>query len=138
MFKKCTNCGYIWKNREDFLADPDIEIIGYQALFEEIKDGLFLFNHMCETTLATNVIDFNDLYKGPVFDMSLADTDECSKECYDINNLDACGARKLNTKVLSLPKIFSHYLKIKERQKCVRIKFRLLANIFTFEVQILS
>jgi hypothetical protein len=47
---------------------------------------------MCETTLATNVIDFNDLYKGPVFDMSLADTDECSKECYDINNLDACGA----------------------------------------------
>jgi hypothetical protein len=81
MFKKCTNCGYIWENREDFLADPDIEIIGYQALFKEIKDGLFLFNHMCETTLATNVIDFNDLYKGPVFDMSLADLDACGAEC---------------------------------------------------------
>jgi hypothetical protein len=115
MFKKCTNCGYIWKNREDFLADPDIEIIGYQALFEEIKDGLFLFNHMCETTLATNVIDFNDLYKGPVFDMSLADTDECSKECYDINNLDACGAECKYAYVRDIIQIIKNWPKIKHK-----------------------
>ena len=120
MFKKCPLCEHIWENREDFLADPDLEIIGYQPTFDKIKDGLFLFNHVCKTTLAIRVMKFDDLYKGPIYDMSLSDTDECSKLCHDINNLDVCGSeckyayvrdiiqiiktgRKLNTKVLRLP-----------------------------------
>ena len=93
MFKKCTSCSCIWKNRQDFLADPDLKIIGYQASFDNVKDGLFLFNHVCETTLAIDVIKFDDLYKGPVYDMSLSDTDECSELCTDMNNLDACDAK---------------------------------------------
>jgi len=93
MFKKCTVCGQIWQNREDFLTDPDLVIIGYQASFNNIKDGLFMFNHVCRTTLATGVTDFDDLYKGPVYDMSLTGTDECSDLCHDINELEACNAK---------------------------------------------
>ena len=93
MFKKCTSCGHIWENREDFLADPDIKIIGYEASFEHIKHGLFLFNHVCKTTLAIEVINFDDLYTGPVYDMSLAGTDECSDFCHDMNKLEACSAQ---------------------------------------------
>jgi hypothetical protein len=29
MFKKCPLCEHTWKDRETFLVDPDVEIIGY-------------------------------------------------------------------------------------------------------------
>lgn len=94
MFKKCSMCSYPWKDREAFLADPDIEIIGYQASFEEgIQEGLFLFNHECKTTLALKVIIFDDLYQGPRYDMALTGSDECSGYCLDINELSACSAK---------------------------------------------
>ena len=92
MFKKCSSCGHPWTDREAFLADPDVEIIGYQASFEGIQDGLFLFNHLCRTTLALEVMKFDDLYTGPRYDMALADTDDCSGLCLDTNALDACSA----------------------------------------------
>ncbi|MBW2466896.1 MAG: hypothetical protein JRF02_06295 [Deltaproteobacteria bacterium] len=92
MFKQCTLCGHQWENREAFLADPDLEIIGYQVSFETIENGLFLFNHICETTLAIEVKKFDDLYKGPKYDMALTDTEECLSLCRDINALDTCSA----------------------------------------------
>ena len=93
MFKKCTLCGHIWESREAFLADQDLKIIGYQADFDIINGGLFLFNHVCETTLALDVKYFADLYTGPAYDTNLAGTDECSDLCIDINKLDACDAK---------------------------------------------
>ena len=44
-----------------FLGDPRIEIIGYQAHFEELKLGIFLFNHICKATLAIQVDKFKHL-----------------------------------------------------------------------------
>ena len=93
MFKQCTLCGHIWGNREEFLADPDLKIIGYQVSFENVKNGLFLFNHSCETTLAIEVMEFDDLYKGPKYDMSLVGTEECLELCHDVNNLKACSSK---------------------------------------------
>ena len=93
MFKKCSMCGQIWENREAFLDDPDLEIIGYQASFDNVKNGLFLYNHVCKTTLAMEVMEFDDLYKGPVYDLSLTGTDDCSDLCHDINELSVCGSQ---------------------------------------------
>ena len=93
MFKKCNMCGQIWENREDFLHDPDVEIIGYQASFDHIKNGLFMFNHVCTTTLAMEVMEFDNLYKGPRYDMSLTGTDDCANLCLDINELGTCASK---------------------------------------------
>ena len=92
MFKKCPLCEHSWKDRETFLADPDVEIIGYQASFDEIQDGLFLFNHLCRTTMALEVMRFDDLYNGTRYDMALTETDDCSGYCLDMNELSACSA----------------------------------------------
>jgi hypothetical protein len=92
MFKKCPLCGYPWQDRKTFLADPDIIIIGYQACLDDIKTGLFLFNHQCKTTMALEVLKFDDLYNGPKYDTVLTKTDECSGYCLDINELSACSA----------------------------------------------
>ena len=116
MFKQCPLCGNTWKNREAFLADPNLVIIGYQARLEKIKDGLFLFNHTCQTTLAMEVMEFDDLYQGPKYDVSLVDTDECSQFCVDMNNLDACGAECKYAYVRDIIQIIKNWPKMEQHR----------------------
>lgn len=91
-FKECPLCGFFWETRGGFLSDPNIKIIGYQACFERLKTGYFLFNHSCEGTLAVMVVDFGDLYDGPVFHVRKTGTDECSGYCLKRDELRACSA----------------------------------------------
>ena len=44
-FKQCTSCGFRWSTRDQFLEDPDLELVGYQVNFVELLTGFFLFNH---------------------------------------------------------------------------------------------
>ena len=90
MFKQCSVCQQTWHVREKFLADPGIEIIGYQVSFGEIKDGLFLFNHLCKTTLALKVKQFDDFCRGIRYDAEATGTDACSGYCLDMSDLRRC------------------------------------------------
>ncbi|MFO7748984.1 MAG: hypothetical protein R6V54_02700 [Desulfobacteraceae bacterium] len=90
MFKRCNNCGTEWKTRKAFLNDKDLVITGYQAHFEELTLGLFLFNHNCKTTLAIAAGEFQDLYRGPVFAERLTDSDQCPGYCLDQDELEPC------------------------------------------------
>ena len=90
-FKSCTVCDFTWKDRDSFLSDPDIEIIGYQVSFDSHHDGFFLFNHLCGTTLAVPVNMFGDLYHGPKYKNILSNDEQCPDHCLDENNLSSCG-----------------------------------------------
>jgi len=92
MFKRCNNCGTEWKTRKAFLNDKDLVITGYQAHFEKLTLGLFLFNHSCKTTLAVAAGEFQDLYKGPVFAERLTGSDQCPGHCLHQDELDPCPA----------------------------------------------
>jgi hypothetical protein len=92
-FKTCSSCYYPWVTRTDFLTDNDITLVGYQANFDELAAGLFLFNHGCGTTVSLPVSDFKNLYKGPVFRERLTGTDECPGYCLRKNKLDLCPAK---------------------------------------------
>jgi|GEM_PF-5705649 len=66
-FKTCS-CGASWKTYTDLVGDKDITIIGYQANFRNITEGLFLFNHeTCKSTLAIVVTEFLPMYKGKIY-----------------------------------------------------------------------
>ncbi len=93
VFKRCPLCGYPWDCRSSFLADPGIEIIGYQACFKELTAGFFLFNHSCTGTLAILVEEFEDLYVGPLFAERKTGTDECPEYCLRKEELARCPAR---------------------------------------------
>ncbi|MBC2716410.1 MAG: hypothetical protein HF978_13985 [Desulfobacteraceae bacterium] len=96
VFKKCTMCKFIWKERNKFLGDPKIEMIGYQADIENLEYGLFLFNHHnenCGSTIAVRVHQFKDLYDGPVYFQCLLGTEECHELCLHKNNLEPCPAK---------------------------------------------
>jgi hypothetical protein len=89
-FKKCTNCGFVWHNRADFINDDDVTIIGYQVLFDDLLSGLFLFNHFCKGTLSIEVSVFEDLYTGPVYTERATGTDACSGHCLHKSVLEPC------------------------------------------------
>ena len=93
VFKECPMCGSPWESRDDFLSDPCVEIIGYQACFKELTAGYFLFNHSCEGTLALLVEEFEDLYDGPVYEEQKTGTDECPQYCLRKEELAPCPAR---------------------------------------------
>ncbi|MDZ4198482.1 MAG: hypothetical protein U1E27_04260 [Kiritimatiellia bacterium] len=91
-FKVCS-CGARWSTREEFLKDPSIQLVGYQADFEDLRLGLFLFNHSaCRTTLALPAGLFRDLYDGPIFVKRATGGPTCQGYCLHRDNLDPCPA----------------------------------------------
>ena len=89
-FKICSKCGFVWPERAPFLSDPNLRLIGYQADFEELMAGTFLFNHVCKNTLAIKADDFQDLYDGPMFTERLEGTEECGGHCLHKDDLRPC------------------------------------------------
>lgn len=92
-FKQCPNCAQTWQNREEMLADPQVFIIGYQAHFQELEIGLFLFNHSCGTTFSIEARRFIDLYNGPVFKERKTGSPDCMGYCLKRDCLQPCPAK---------------------------------------------
>ena len=93
IFKECPNCGHKWKTRNDFLADKNVILIGYQAHFNELETGLFQFNHSCGTTFSVMAKDFRDLYDGPIFEDTKTGTRHCPGYCLKKSELAPCPAK---------------------------------------------
>lgn len=89
-FKKCNHCEASWAAREDFIHDPDVVLIGYQANFVNLEKGLFLFNHSCQSTLSVNVLAFSDMSSQPIFRQKKSGSDECSGFCLHKNDFRPC------------------------------------------------
>lgn len=90
LFKKCSMCGFEWHGRLSFLSDPKLRMIGYQANFEELMTGLFLFTHICGTSFSVPAEHFEDLSRGPIFLERLNGTEECPGYCLHKNELRPC------------------------------------------------
>lgn len=94
IFKKCPMCGQSWRSRDQFLEDPYIELVGYQASFRLMTEGFFLFNHLCRgATLALPAGKFLDLYNGPVFKERLIGTQTCPGHCLYQDDIEPCPAK---------------------------------------------
>lgn len=92
-FKICPHCGKAWPNRDVFLEDPGLEVIGYQVDFEAIERGLFLFNHHdCKTTLAIRAGSFKDFHLGPFFSERQTGSKSCPGYCLRQQALEPCPA----------------------------------------------
>jgi hypothetical protein len=92
-FKTCSNCGHLWNTRADFLGDPEVVAIGYQANFEWLKSGFFLFNHSrkdCRTTVSIEAQVFFDLFEGPLFEKRSVAPAACPGYCLHKDELRAC------------------------------------------------
>jgi hypothetical protein len=93
IFKRCPKCGVEWPTREAFLSDYSLETIGYQVSFEDLVEGIFLFQHSCGTSLGIAAGEFRSLYDGEVFQERATGTDKCPGFCLRIDELRACPAQ---------------------------------------------
>ena len=92
-FKTCPFCGHEWTTREVFLADADVDFIGYQSFINDGVLGLFLFNHLtCETTLTISVERFADLHEGEIY-KSREEYEEADPYCLSSAGGRECPAR---------------------------------------------
>ncbi len=91
VFKDCPHCGTRWPCRNQFLADPGLELVGYQVDFLDLRLGLLLFNHHpCGTTLAIRAESLEDLYDGPVYTKRQTGSEACQGHCLRRDDLDRC------------------------------------------------
>jgi hypothetical protein len=93
VFERCPSCETAWPTREDFLADPGVDLIGYRVSFADLLTGLFLFQHRCETLVTLHVGEFADLYEGPMFSIPRAGVMECPGYCLRMVDLRPCPVR---------------------------------------------
>jgi hypothetical protein len=89
-FKACSNCDQQWNSIEIFMQDPGIRLVGYMPTFDDLLRGLFLFNHVCGTTLACTVGQFEHLYDGPIYEINRHGDQECPGYCLNQSELSAC------------------------------------------------
>ena len=93
-FKICSSCGFIWNSRQQFLCDPQTELIGYQVNFRRINHGLFLFNHdSCKSTIAVKAEYFFDLYNGIIYQERQTGKKHCPGYCLHNSELSPCPAK---------------------------------------------
>ena len=90
LFKRCTVCNHEWQDRDSFILDPAIDLIGYQANPDNLNRGMYLFNHECGTTLAVYVETFLDLYQGPKYSLSMSSNNGCPGYCRIENYHSRC------------------------------------------------
>ncbi|MEW6520246.1 MAG: hypothetical protein AB1461_12620 [Thermodesulfobacteriota bacterium] len=110
-FKQCPSCRRTWVDYLDFLADPCLQLIGYQALFEKLSDGLFLFNHSCGTTLSIAVEALQHLYDGPVFPERVIGSESCPGLCLLKHETGPCPAECEGAHVRSIMQIIKQWRK---------------------------
>ena len=95
-FKECPSCHHAWREREEFLSDPTLRVVGYQANMANMMAGLFLFQHdvpECGTSLAIAAEEFADMHRGPIFEKCLYGTDRCPGYCMSSQSLLPCPAK---------------------------------------------
>ena len=94
VFKKCSACDKTWKTREEFLQDAEIDLVGYQSTFTMSKPGLFLFNHVCESTIAIFADVFEDMSDEEIYQSCDAHLDNhpehCCKSATGESELNSC------------------------------------------------
>lgn len=113
-FKACPCCGHEWSNLQAFLNDPTLHPGGYQAHFEDLAGGLFMFTHMisgCGTSLAVEVKRFLSLSDRPILSKKGEPGDNCPQHCMREGCLEPCPekcecnwVREVLTKINEWPK----------------------------------
>jgi len=95
IFKTCPCCAFTWASREEFLADPTLDLNGYQVSFKKLEEGMFLFTHNVDGCLSTMTImmgEFRDLYSGEVYQENKATLEGCPGYCLHKDQLSRCDA----------------------------------------------
>jgi len=87
-------CRKQWATRQEFLADPNLRLLGLQAVPHHADGNLLMFEHDCGTTVSVLAWRLRDLLppeqRGEEDLPSLYGSEQCSGFCNKLEELSAC------------------------------------------------
>jgi hypothetical protein len=105
--------GYVWRTREAFLDDPQVEIVGFQANCADLLLGLFLFNPLARgSTIAAPAELFRDPYDGFIYSKRATGTADCPEDCLRESERSVCPAECACAYVREILRIVRRWSKI--------------------------
>jgi len=92
-FQKCGSCGKAWNHWRDFILDPDVHLLGFQAISGLPDANLIVFEHRCGSTISVLTKRlrpfFPEIENEPPLPVLLG-SDTCNQYCRDVENLEIC------------------------------------------------
>ena len=91
-FKVCGSCRRPWRSWEEFAADPDVRLLGLQAVINVPDASVLVFEHRCGSSISVLTRRLRHLLPPatgselPV----LRGTDQCARHCFDLGDHARC------------------------------------------------
>jgi len=91
-FKVCGSCSRPWYSWEDFVADPQLRLLGLQAVTRVPDANLLVFEHRCGSSVSLltkrlqHLVPDHPAAAWP----SLRGTDQCRRHCLSLADHDRC------------------------------------------------
>ncbi len=92
LFKVCNGCGKRWQTAEQFILDPSLQLVMYQAVFGEVEYGLFVLTHdvpECQSSISVSVGMFRGLVPRDHQESGFLDP-KCEDRCFSQMDLAPC------------------------------------------------
>ena len=90
--KVCGSCGRPWRSWDDFLGDPQLRLLGLQAVARVPDANLLVFEHRCGSSVSLLTKRLRHLIPEHPADAwpSLRGTDQCRRHCLSLEDHEAC------------------------------------------------
>ncbi len=94
-FQACGACRRVWLTWDDFVLDPDIRLLGLQAVISHPHVNLLVFEHACGSSISILARRLRHLLPAPALGAPasrLLGTQECRGHCRRLEDIDSCDA----------------------------------------------
>ncbi len=101
LFQVCGSCRFTWPSWDQFVRDPAVRLLGFQAVASNPDINLLIFEHDCGSTVSILSRRLRHLLPAPPPDAPterLIGTDECRGHCRLLEDLEACNAKCSNAR----------------------------------------
>jgi hypothetical protein len=94
-FQICGSCKRAWSTWDSFVLDPEVRLLGLQAVIIDPDFNVLVFEHRCGSSVSILTRRLRHLLPEPEPadpPASLLGTDECRGHCRRLEDLEACDA----------------------------------------------
>ena len=94
-FQTCESCRREWPTAESFIRDPEVRLLGLQAVITNPDVNLLVFEHKCGSSISILSRRLRHLLPEPnpgSPTVRLLGTDQCRGHCLRLGDLEACDA----------------------------------------------
>jgi hypothetical protein len=106
-FRSCGSCGRLWQGWEEFVLDPELRLLGLQAVPDRLDASVLVFEHRCGSSVSVLTRRLRHLLPdAPAGDWpSLRGTEQCPGHCLSLEDLAACDRPCSNARDRDLIKV---------------------------------